>query len=75
MDLSQKTISENHITTLMITHNMQDALKYGNRLIMMKEGRIIFDIAGKEKSTLQVKDLLEKFQSVNEVINDSLLLV
>jgi len=49
------------LTTLMITHNMRDAIEYGDRLIMMYEGRIALDISGEEKQKLTVEDLLEKF--------------
>ena len=61
LDLSEKIVTEHHLTTLMITHNMKDAIKYGNRLIMMYEGRIIYDVRGKEKQNLDVADLLPKF--------------
>ena len=54
-------VSENNLTTLMITHNMTDAIRHGNRLIMMNEGRIILDIEGEEKKHLTKKDLLDKF--------------
>lgn len=59
--ISDKIIRENNLTTLMITHNMKDAIKHGNRLIMMHEGRIIIDIRGDEKKKLKVEDLLEMF--------------
>ena len=62
LTLSEKIVEENHLTTLMITHNMKDAIKYGNRLIMMHEGHIIYDVAGEEKQKLHVSDLLAKFQ-------------
>ncbi len=59
--LTQKLISEQKLTTVMITHNMKDALRYGNRLIMMYDGKIIFDVKNEEKSRLTVEDLLKKF--------------
>ena len=64
------------LTTMMITHNMKDAIKYGNRLIMMHEGHIIYDVAGEEKKNLQVSDLLAKFQiaSGGEFANDRMIL-
>ncbi len=62
LTLSAKIVEENHLTTMMITHNMKDAIKYGNRLIMMHEGHIIYDVSGEEKKNLQVSDLLAKFQ-------------
>ena len=76
LELSNKIINENHITTLMITHNMKDAIKCGNRLIMMYEGRIILDIAGEEKEKLTIDDIMEKFETVSgrELANDRILL-
>ncbi len=65
LELSDKIISENHLTTLMITHNMRDAIAYGNRLIMMHEGRIILDISGEDKKSLTVEDLMEKFSATS----------
>ena len=62
--LSDKIVHDNHLTTLMITHNMKDAIKYGNRLIMMYEGRIIYDVRGEEKAALHVSDLLARFEQV-----------
>ena len=62
LTLSAKIVEENNLTTLMITHNMNDAIKYGNRLIMMNNGRIIFDVSGEEKKKLTTADLLEKFK-------------
>ena len=61
LELSDQIVSENNLTTLMITHNMTDAIRHGNRLIMMNEGRIILDIEGEEKKHLTKKDLLDKF--------------
>ena len=74
--LSEKIVQENHLTTLMITHNMKDAIKYGNRLIMMYEGRVIYDVRGEEKANLQVSDLLQRFEQVSdgEFANDRMLL-
>ena len=65
LELSDKLIEENGLTTLMITHNMTDAIKHGNRLIMMNEGRIILDIEGEEKKKLTKKELLDKFAEVS----------
>ena len=56
------------------THNMRDALKYGNRLIMMCDGKIIFDVEGEEKKKLEVKDLLEKFNTAGGIVPDSMML-
>ena len=76
LTLSAKIVEENHLTTMMITHNMKDAIKYGNRLIMMHEGRIIYDVSGEEKKNLHVSDLLAKFQiaSGGEFANDRMIL-
>ena len=63
MELTNKIVSESKIPTLMITHNMKDAIKYGNRLIMMDGGKIVFECSGEEKSKLTVRDLLDKFTS------------
>lgn len=74
--LTDEIISQQKLTTMMVTHNMRDAIKYGNRLIMMDEGNIIFDIRGEEKQKLEVEDLLKKFESVSgtEFANDRMLL-
>ena len=61
MEITRSIVSENHLTTLMITHNMRDAIRYGNRLIMLHAGRIILDISGQEKKELTVPELLEMF--------------
>ena len=62
LDVTEELTSGEKLTTLMITHNMKDAIRYGNRLIMMHEGRIIYDVRGQEKSKLTVADLLDKFK-------------
>ena len=74
--LTESIVAKQHLTTLMITHNMRDALKYGTRLIMMFEGRILFDVPAEKKKDLQVKDLLEMFEKAagSELVSDSLLL-
>lgn len=64
LELSDELISRNNLTTLMITHNMTDAIRHGNRLIMMNSGKIILDIAGEEKKHLTKKDLLDKFAEI-----------
>ena len=61
LKLSEQLVAENNLTTLMVTHNMRHAIEYGNRLIMMHEGRIILDIKGEEKQKLTVEDLLKRF--------------
>ncbi len=76
LSLTESIVAKQHLTTLMITHNMRDALKYGNRLIMMFEGKILFDVPAEKKKGLQVKDLLEMFEKAagSELASDSLLL-
>lgn len=67
LELSDKIIAENQLTAMMITHNMSDAIAHGNRLIMMNEGRIIFDVKGEEKKHLTKSDLMEKFSRLSGV--------
>ena len=76
LELSDKIIAENHLTAMMVTHNMRDAIAHGNRLIMMNEGQVILDIKGEEKKKLTVEDLLRKFEEVSgeEFANDKALL-
>ncbi len=76
LELSDKIIREHNLTALMVTHNMKDAIKHGNRLIMMNEGKIILDIRGEEKKALTVNDLLGKFEEVagEKLENDRMLL-
>lgn len=64
LELSDRIVGDNNLTTLMITHNMGDAIAHGNRLIMMNEGSIILDISGEEKKKLTRNELLEKFAAV-----------
>ncbi|MER2055773.1 MAG: ABC transporter ATP-binding protein, partial [Clostridia bacterium] len=61
LELSEKIIRENRLMTLMVTHNMKDAIRYGNRLIMMNEGRVILDISGEEKKQLTIELLMDAF--------------
>ena len=76
LEISDKLIEENHLTAMMVTHNMKDAIAHGNRLIMMHEGKIIYDVSGEEKKKLHVSDLLEKFEEVSgsEFANDRMML-
>ena len=76
LELTGSIVRKDNLTTLMVTHNMKDAIRMGNRLIMMHEGRIIYDVAGEEKLHLQVSDLLEKFKvaSDEEFANDRMML-
>lgn len=76
LELSDKIIAENHLTAMMVTHNMNDAIIHGNRLIMMNDGRIIYDVKGEDKKKLTVEDLLKKFEEVSggALDNDRMLL-
>ena len=65
LEITDSIVSKSHLTTLMITHNMRDAIKHGNRLIMMHEGKIIVDVCGEEKKNLTVEDLLELFNKAS----------
>lgn len=76
LGLSDKLIQENNLTAMMVTHNMKDAIAHGNRLIMMHEGKVIYDVSGEEKKNLHVSDLLAKFEEVSdgEFANDRMML-
>lgn len=76
LDLTEEIVTQNQLTALMVTHNMKDAIRLGNRLIMMNEGEIIYDVSDEEKSRLEVSDLLKKFEqaSGSEFANDRMLL-
>ena len=76
LDLTAEMVEEQKLTTLMITHNMRDAIHMGNRLIMMHEGNVIYDVAGEEKKNLTVDDLLHKFEEASgeEFANDRMML-
>ncbi len=65
LQMSNQIVTEHKLTTLMVTHNMRDAIQYGNRLVMMHEGRIVLDIKGAEKKHLAVEDLLRRFGNVS----------
>lgn len=67
LELTDKIISENNLTAMMITHNMSDAIKHGNRLLMMNAGKIILDISGEEKKKLKKADLLQKFAEITGI--------
>lgn len=77
LSMTDELIEEHGLTAIMITHNMKDAIKYGNRLIMMMDGKIIYDVSGEEKERLKVADLLEKFETSTgeEFANDRMLLI
>lgn len=76
LSLTDELVTSGNITTIMITHNMKDAIRLGNRLIMMHNGKIIYDISGEEKKKLEVSDLLELFAQASngEFANDRMLL-
>ena len=64
LDLTEQFVSKDCLTTFMVTHNMKDAIRYGNRLMMMLDGHIVFEVSGEEKKQLKVQDLLDKFVSL-----------
>ena len=76
LEISDRIIEEHKLTAMMVTHNMRDAIRHGNRLIMMDSGRIILDIQGEEKKRLTVEELLERFHQVSgaNISNDRMLL-
>lgn len=76
LEVTEKIVNENNLTTIMITHNMKDAIRYGNRLIMMSKGKIVADIGGEEKKNLTIETLLQMFvtHSGNDMLSDSAIL-
>ena len=76
LETTDKIVNSEHLTTLMITHNMRDAIAHGNRLIMMNAGHVIYDVVGEEKKHLTVQDLLAKFEEAagGELANDRMIL-
>lgn len=76
LEATDKIVGKDNLTTIMITHNMKDAIVHGNRLVMMHEGHIIYDVSGEEKKKLTVLDLLRKFEeaSGSEFANDRMML-
>ncbi len=76
LELSDRIVAENRLTTMMVTHNMKDAIQHGNRLIMMYDGKIVIDVSGQEKKKLTVPQLLELFNKVSgsDEADDKLLL-
>ena len=76
LEITDRIVAENHLTTLMVTHNMKDAIAHGNRLIMLNSGRIILDVSGEEKKNLTVEALLGAFAKAagTEFANDRALL-
>ena len=76
LEITGKVVERDHLTTLMVTHNMHDAIRMGNRLIMMSDGKIIYDVRGEEKAHLHRSDLMAKFEEAagGELANDRMLL-
>lgn len=76
LNATDRIVEEGHLTTLMVTHNMRDAIEHGNRLIMMNEGKIVVDVKGEEKKQLTVEKLLHFFEkaSGSEFANDQAIL-
>ena len=74
--LTREIVAEKHLTTVMVTHSMRQALQLGDRTLMLHEGQVVFDVAGEERSRLDVPDLLRMFEQVRgeELVTDSLLL-
>lgn len=64
LDISEKVVAQNNLTTMMITHNMRDAIRYGNRLIMVEGGKVVLDVSGEEKSRLTVTELINSFGNI-----------
>ena len=74
LEITEEIIREGKLTAFMVTHNIKDAIHYGNRLIMMNDGNIIYDVSGEEKKSLEISDLLKKFENEENVLSDKLLL-
>lgn len=74
LEITDKVVTENKLTALMVTHNMNDAIKHGNRLIMMNAGKIVYDVSGEEKKNLTVEDLMKKFSEVGGHFSDRAIL-
>ena len=74
LEITNRIVAEQQLTTLMITHNMRDALRFGNRLIMMHDGRPIVDVRGEEKARLTPADLLRYFEEAGDGVSDKLML-
>lgn len=76
LSLTDEIISKEKLTAIMITHNMNDAIAHGNRLVMMNAGRVIYDVEGEEKKRLTISDLLDKFEKITgeEIASDKMIL-
>ena len=76
MNLTRKIVEEQELTTLMITHNMEHAIEYGNRLVMLYHGKIVVDVRGEEKKNLTVAELMDLFHKiVDKILNDDALVL
>jgi putative ABC transport system ATP-binding protein len=65
LEITDRIVNDNNLTTLMITHNMRDAIEHGNRLIMMHEGRVVVDVSGEDKKNLTIEQLLGLFEAAS----------
>jgi putative ABC transport system ATP-binding protein len=75
MQITDDIVKKAHLTSIMVTHNMRDAIRYGNRLIMMADGKIIFDARDEEKAQLTVEELIKKFsEKTGDVLPDTVIL-
>ena len=74
LELTEKEVLKENITTIMITHNMKDAIRYGNRLIMLSNGKIVLDVKGEEKQNLTIDKLVKMFENTTVELTDSMLL-
>ena len=76
LNITREVVAEHKITTMMVTHNMHQALELGNRTLMMDSGRIVLDVQGEERSSMTVNDLLERFKALvgEDLDNDRILL-
>ena len=75
LEITDRVVSESNLTTLMVTHNMHDAIRLGNRLIMMCDGRVIYDVSGEEKAHLHRADLMAKFEEAGEDMSSDRMLL
>lgn len=74
LELTEKFTQNSKFITIMVTHNMNDAIKFGNKLLMMNQGNVVFQASGEEKANLKVADLISKFSQAGAVLNDRILL-
>ncbi len=76
LQITNRIVNEHHLTTIMVTHNMKNAIEYGNRLVMMSKGNIVVDVKGEEKEKITIDKLMELFNSKsnNDFLSDSTIL-